>query len=1198
MPYDIFISYSRRDNAQGRIAELVERIKSDFAGFAHRDLVPFFDKHEIQGMQDWRQRLWRGLRESRLILVCLSPSYLQSENCEWEFVEYLKYEIGHLHGFNGVAPIYFVEVPGWNGPGFEQQCAKWVAELRRRQYFDLRPWFHAGEDALRETAVQERMGKLKRQIFDAITRGERAEKSLGNVDAHNPHFIGRTASLRMLRENFVKPGHIGVVTAVNGVGGLGKTALAIEYAHAFADEYGGGRWQVRCAGKDDLRLALAELATPIGFAFTDDEKKNADLQFERTRRELKKLADARAPHRCLLLLDNVDRPGLLDLAQVARLNGGDWLHVLATTRLGENELHGAHRDRSFLAIDELPPDDALALIESYQPDGRFRREAERDAAREIVRLLGSFTLAVESAAVYLGQFANDVTCAAFLARLKKEGLEGLDTAASQSDVSVRHGEKRLGATLQPTLERLGAAEKLTLEFAALLPPDQVPLPWLRALVAKTFPEMEHDAEPGYPDPWKNVTRRLLSLRLIQTTDAVDGDGQPRVVRAHRLLQESVRRKLGDELKQRHGMVVALSFERSENLKTHWHSSDWKWEIGPLVGFTNQLLDSGDNEAPRLVKWLCEWLLYLDRSPKTERLIRRALLHQETKNPGETTEIAITLNNLGVLLSSQARFADAESLLRKALAIDEKYRESNHEHIATRLNNLGRLLHRTNRLAEAELLLRRALAIREARLGLNHTQVAGCLRNLSGILADADRRVEAEQLLRRALAIYEQNFGPDHPEVAGALVDLASLLIGTNRLAEAEQFMRRALAIHEAVFGRDHPEVATVLNNLAILLANTRRPAEAEPLYRRALAISEQNFGPNDPHCAATLHNLAVLLKASNRLAEAEQFTRRALAIDEQVYGRDHPRVATFLNNLASLLDDARRPAEAEPLFRRALAVNEQNFGPNHPRVATNLNNLAVLLKATHRQAEAEPLIRRALAIWESTLGLGHPSTLASMDTLAHLLEQGGRFGQAVAVRQRASEERERTLGPEHLETLRSWNKQCVNSRRQGLALSAEPIDRRVAATTAKMCGDIHPLTIHRRNNLVLNLIMLGKLEEARQILAANWRLKAPPHANTTPHIAFLRHLIALLESQPDTLFLGQLKTLLTGPELPVASDVAVPWDIAYFIEFLKSKLGEHPAEFLTALVAALNDRANLPALDAFPAWRDRATMALDVQWHN
>lgn len=122
----------------------------------------------------------------------------------------------------------------------------------------------------------------------------------------------------------------------------------------------------------------------------------------------------------------------------------------------------------------------------------------------------------------------------------------------------------------------------------------------------------------------------------------------------------------------------------------------------------------------------------------------------------------------------------------------------------------------------------------------------------------------------------------------------------------------------------------------------------------------------------------------------------------------------------------------------------------------------------------------------------------------------------------------------------------------------------------------------KSNKRMLTLIMLGKLEEARQILAANWRLNAPPHANITPRIAFLRHLIALLESKPKTPFLGQLKTLLTVPELPVASDVAVPWDLAYFIEFLKPKLGEHPAEFLTVLGAAQKDSAEVSDLDSFP----------------
>src|SRR5580658_3881587 len=82
MPYDLFISYSRRDNEEGRITQLVDHIKADFARFAERELVPFFDQQEILGMEDWRQKILRGLRESRLLLACLSPAYLKSEYCE------------------------------------------------------------------------------------------------------------------------------------------------------------------------------------------------------------------------------------------------------------------------------------------------------------------------------------------------------------------------------------------------------------------------------------------------------------------------------------------------------------------------------------------------------------------------------------------------------------------------------------------------------------------------------------------------------------------------------------------------------------------------------------------------------------------------------------------------------------------------------------------------------------------------------------------------------------------------------------------------------------------------------------------------------------------------------------------------------------------------------------------------------------
>jgi hypothetical protein len=90
--YDLFISYSRRDNAEKRVAELVAKISLDFETFAGRPLRPFFDVEEIRGMDDWRHRILRGLRESHLLLALLSPSFLKSEHCEWEFNEYRKNE--------------------------------------------------------------------------------------------------------------------------------------------------------------------------------------------------------------------------------------------------------------------------------------------------------------------------------------------------------------------------------------------------------------------------------------------------------------------------------------------------------------------------------------------------------------------------------------------------------------------------------------------------------------------------------------------------------------------------------------------------------------------------------------------------------------------------------------------------------------------------------------------------------------------------------------------------------------------------------------------------------------------------------------------------------------------------------------------------------------------------------------------------
>ena len=232
MSYDLFISYSRRDNIDGRVSDLVERIADGYLQFAREELACFFDMHDIHGMDDWRHTILDGLKQSHLFLLVLSPDYLRSAYCEWEVVEYLKYESARAVVGEGMAPIYFVTIPGLDEPGFEQQAAAWFARVRRRQHFDLRPWFEAGREALENQDVRTRLEDLERALHARLSRLRRITRAPGNLPAHNPRFVGRETEMRVLHEA-AGLGQLGVISAVYGIGGLGKTALSIQYAFAY-----------------------------------------------------------------------------------------------------------------------------------------------------------------------------------------------------------------------------------------------------------------------------------------------------------------------------------------------------------------------------------------------------------------------------------------------------------------------------------------------------------------------------------------------------------------------------------------------------------------------------------------------------------------------------------------------------------------------------------------------------------------------------------------------------------------------------------------------------------------------------------------------------------------------------------------------------------------------------------------------------
>lgn len=394
---------------------------------------------------------------------------------------------------------------------------------------------------------------------------------------------------------------------------------------------------------------------------------------------------------------------------------------------------------------------------------------------------------------------------------------------------------------------------------------------------------------------------------------------------------------------------------------------------------------------------------------------------------------LILNDLGVVLNAEARFAEAEPLLNRALAIDEKALGSEHPHVARDLNSLAGLYEGEARDPTADPLLKRALAIDEKALGPEHPDVARDLNDLALLYDREGKHAEAEGFLKRALAIDEKVLGPEHPDLGTIVSNLAFHYDTQDRGVpfwevkheqhDTESLYKRALAIHEKAFGEEHPVVAIDLANLASFYSSRNKYDEAEPLIRQALAIGEKTLGPDHPMVAELLGNLAQLYFLQGRRADAEALYQRDLTILEKAFGPEDTRVADLLDVLATFydieggyaeaeslkkqsvaIDEKARGdyAQAESLEKRALAINEKALGPDDLATAKNLNNLAWLECEHDKCAEAEPLYKRALTIEEKRLGPDNPDVATIDENLAELLRKLGHERKAKIYEHRAA----------------------------------------------------------------------------------------------------------------------------------------------------------------------------------------------------
>jgi tetratricopeptide (TPR) repeat protein len=546
----------------------------------------------------------------------------------------------------------------------------------------------------------------------------------------NPYFTGREELLSRLAASLRAGQTVGISQpqAVSGLGGVGKTQIALEYVYRYYQEYEAVLW-TRADTQEALISGFVAFANLLHLPQQEERDQLKIMQ---------EVKDWLMNHTgWLLLLDNAD-----DLALVQ-----DFLppagrgHTLLSTRAAS-----MGRLAQRIEVDALDSESGALLL--LRRAGRLGSDApleqakasERIIARQITQELGGLPLALDQAGAYIEE--TQCSLADYLHLYRSQRAELLKARGGLVPDHPEPVATTWSLSFDQVQERSLAAADL-LRVCAFLHPDAIPEELITEGAAALGPSLQAVAQSLLA--FNQAIGVLLSYSLLKR------NAEEHQLSIHRLVQAVLK----------------------DGMEKHIYR-DWAERVVQAV---NQALPTEVDYGPYARYERC-----LPHAQECAQLIEQ---EQFTSDAASTL-----LHQTGIYLWTHARYAEAEAFFQQSLRIWEQAYGPDHPQVAYPLNGLAILYREQGKYAEAEPLYQRALRIREHALGPDHPQVAYPLTNLARLYREQGKYAEAEPLYQRALRIREKALGPDHPHTREVVRNYAGLLRKMGREPEATQLEAR------------------------------------------------------------------------------------------------------------------------------------------------------------------------------------------------------------------------------------------------------------------------------------------------------------------------------------------------------------------------------------------------------------------------
>ncbi|KJY31759.1 FxSxx-COOH system tetratricopeptide repeat protein, partial [Streptomyces sp. NRRL S-495] len=817
---------------------------------------------------------------------------------------------------------------------------------------------------------------------DGAPRFPGRRPAVWEVPPRNQHFTGRSTVLDRLRDRF--GGGAGTtptgVQVLLGLGGIGKTQIATEYAHRFAADYD-LVWWIDAEQAELITVALAELAARLGLQVGDSLSAAMEAALDT-------LGRGEPTSRWLLVFDNVDEADGI----VRYLPGGPG-HVLLTSRHS-----GWSRRAEALEVD------VFGRAESVEHLARRLPDISPEEAGQVAEAVGDLPLAVEVASAWLAE--TDTTVAAYLAQLRAESARVLSMATAPTDYPTP-----AGATWNISIARLReqspAAVRL-LQLCAFLSaePIAMPLVYSDEMVRALVP---YDADLGDRFMLGSVIQAISRFALAKA------DPGRQTLQVHRLVQSALLATLAEDEQRaaRHAVHLVLAGARpvvgDTDDPANWPAFETIWP---------HLMPSGaqDSDYPDTRLLLIDRVRYLRTRGDLDAALQlgRTLDAHWGTTLGENDRQTLVLRfHLAAVLRSRGNYAEALALDEGVL---ERQRATFGEHHAYTLMTAGSLAadqRATGRFEAALALDRETLEQFRELFGDDNALTLSTANDLAldhRLVGDleAARALDRETFERRATVL-----GPLHP---ATLVSKANWARGQRELGDYRSSLEALREAHSAlheVLDQDAPECLGVADSLAVGLRLVGRTDEARQLaettYRRHL----DRHGPDTPAALASALNLAAALGASGDHEAARDLASSTHEGHRELFGPQHPFTLGCAANLAQYRRHCGDLAAAVRLGHDAVRGLTGTVGPDHPSTLNAMVVLANSCTAAEQYKQAEELGRAALRGLSERYSQEHPDTEVCRANLSVTLHRQGRHDQAAEPRAQALTALTGLLGDAH-----------------------------------------------------------------------------------------------------------------------------------------------------------------------------------------